>query len=89
MILFNEFTEGRSKESENFRFRLQCLKILQILLNFIRADRECNWDLHISSLVAMLPYFFVCDKPNYSRWGTLYASDMLIKLPVEVRDEFL
>lgn len=36
----------------------------------------------------MLPYFFTCNRRNYSRWATLYAVDMLTSLPKTVEDEF-
>ena len=65
-------------EDDNIKLKLISI---QILLQYIRADRDSDWQLHISTHVAILPYFFACNKPNYSRWGTLNALDMLLKLP--------
>ena len=45
--------------------------------------------MHLSTQVNMLPYFFIADRHNYSRWGTLYALDMLTSLPEPVSEAFL
>ncbi len=41
-----------------------------------RATREGNWDLHLSTMRSMLPWFFACDRVNYSRYGTAYWLEM-------------
>jgi len=35
--------------------------MLQLLLLFIRADRDGDWELHISTFQAMLPYMVIYD----------------------------
>ena len=45
--------------------------------------------MHLSTHINMLPYFFIADCQNYSRWGTLYALDMLTSLPEPVSEAFL
>ena len=53
--LFEDF----DKEIQNptFVYWRQYMSLVQILLRFIRAEREGNWDLHLSSFAAMLPWF--------------------------------
>ena len=43
---------------------------------FIRATREVNWNLHLASFRAMLPWFFTCDRVNYARYGSSYWLEM-------------
>lgn len=88
VTLLNEFRELKSSESPTFRFWDECLQALQLLLQFIRAQREGDWKLDLSSQAAMLPYFFACNKQNYARWCTFYVLEMLLKLPKQVENEF-
>ena len=37
---------------------------------FIPPTREVNWDLHLASFRAMLPWIFACDRVNYARYGS-------------------
>ncbi len=64
-----------------FQYWLQYLELVSTLLNFIRAEREGNWELHISSFRRMIPWFAVYDHVNYTRWGLVYLADMTI-LPI-------
>ena len=43
---------------------------------FIRATRQVNWDLHLAAFRAMLPWFFICDRVNYARYGSAYLLEM-------------
>jgi len=77
-----------SQKNVNFRFWCSYLQMVQILLLFVRAQREGNWGLHLSSFTAMLPLFMRYDHLHYSRWGTIYVNEMH-QLPSEVLEEFL
>ena len=46
-----------------------------LLLKFIRAEREGNWELHLKATTEMIPHFFAMDRLNYSRWP-VYIMDM-------------
>ena len=61
--------------------------MVEILLNFTRANRDGDWNLHLQAFTAMLPYFITYDHVNYARWGTVYISEMN-QLPEEVKKEF-
>ena len=54
----------------------QYLDMVSVLLHFIRAEREWDWLLHLSSFAAMLPWFAIYDNVNYTRWGSVYLADM-------------
>lgn len=43
--------------------------MLEKLLQFQRASREGNWEIHLAALHRMVPWFFSYDKINYA-WCT-------------------
>ena len=46
------------------------LNMVQILLDYIKSTRNGNWDLHLSSMERMLPWFHAYDRVNYARHFT-------------------
>ena len=46
------------------------LNMVQILLDHIKSTRNGNWDLHLSSMKRMLPWFHAYDRVNYARHST-------------------
>ena len=61
--------------------------MVSIICQFTRADRDGIWDLHLSSLKMMLPYFHHFGHTNYAKYGPIYYAQMLM-LPPEVEQEF-
>ena len=89
MKLLEEFNI-KFAEQPNFKFWSTYLELVEILLDFIRANREGNWTLHLDSFEAMLPWMSLYDHVNYARWGPVYLTDMK-ELPFtapEVHREF-
>ena len=73
----HSFEEATSQESEMSLFWNSSLHSIQVLLCFIRSERDGDWELHVDSLIAMLPIMFAYDRTNYSRWLPIYICDML------------
>lgn len=71
----------------NFKFWWQYVDMVSVLLMFTRSLREGIWSLYLYSFKCMLPYFMRYDHINYSRWGTIYLSEMN-QLPDEILEEF-
>ena len=65
--------------------------MILLLLEFIRAEREGDWELHLKVTTKMNPYFFAMDRMNYSRWLPVYIMDMrnLQEKALDVYNEFL
>ena len=72
---FEVFLEEHSQNS-TFTFWKMYIDLVQILLNFVRAEREDNWELHLEAFQQMLPLMVAYDHTNYTRWGTVYLADM-------------
>ena len=70
------FARSQSAINPTFVFWLMYVEMVQILLLFIRATRENNWELHLSAVRLMLLWFFVADRIHYARYGTMYWLEM-------------
>lgn len=81
----------RESSSQLFQFWESCISMVQVLLRFIRAERQGNWKLHLESTADMVPHFFCMDRPNYSRWLPVYLADMrlLEESAADVHYEFM
>ena len=73
LTLMQDFQATRSP---TVKYWQQYLDMVSVLLHFIRAERERDWLLHLSSFAAMLPWFAIYDHVNYTRWGSVYLADM-------------
>ena len=51
--------------------------MIDILCKFIRAERTGNWELHLHSIQAMLPYMAASGHNSYTKSGMLYLQQML------------
>jgi len=70
--LLDEFEKTLTTTS---KYWFTYLKMVSILLQFVRAERTGSWELHVSSFAAMLPWFAVYDHSHYTRWGAVYLAD--------------
>ena len=85
LVAFSSF--GR-RVSATFAFWDDLLDMIQLLLNFIRAERDAMWMLHLATVAEMIPYFFIADHTNYARWASVYLADMNL-LPTNIQEEFM
>ena len=71
------FIDTRAKESRTARLWVDSLiKPVILMMQFVRAEREGDWPLHLSAATAMLPYFGAAGHWNYFRYGTVYIMKM-------------
>ena len=73
---YEEFVQKRSVEDPLFSFWSKYIEMVQLLLRFIRATRTTDWQLYLSILKSMIPWFFVTDRINYSRYASSYWLEM-------------
>ena len=62
-LRFEEFQkQSTSKMSVHWQ---SYIKMVRLLLLFIRATREGDWNLHLACVCDMLPWMFAYDRTNY------------------------
>ena len=52
------------------------IKPVFLIMQYIRAEREGDWPLHLDVVSKMLPYFFAAGHHNYARYVTYYLNCM-------------
>ena len=72
-----KFAETEAKKKPTFSLWLSYIQMVQLLLTFLRATRENDWNLRLSAVRFMLPCFFATDRVHYARYGTIYWLEML------------
>ena len=75
-----EFNALGISSSRTFGFWHEYLEMMFTLLNFIEAESESNWLVHLETFEAMLPYDKSFNHYKYLSWGLIYLTDML-RLP--------
>lgn len=83
---YKTFVIQKCSENENFLYFNTYCEMVEILLDSIKADREGNFSLHLTSTRRMLPYFFSMNHPLYARGVSLYINDMM-QLPESVKKD--
>ncbi|XP_028391978.1 uncharacterized protein LOC114516648 isoform X2 [Dendronephthya gigantea] len=73
---YEDFVVQESEGNPTFALWSTYLEMTGILLQFVRATREGNWELHLSTMRSMLTWYFGCDRVNYCRYGTAYWLEM-------------
>jgi len=59
-----------------FSFWDEYIRMVMMLLQFVKAERTGNWRLHLAAASCMTSYFLAHDQHNYSRWLPVYLADM-------------
>lgn len=64
------------------------LRMVTLLKHFIQAERSGNWNLHLTTIKKMLPFFHAAGHFSYAKSATLYLQDMLNLANVLTPEEF-
>ena len=74
---YQQFCIVRRKEDPTFELWSSFLEMVSLLLIFLRATRESDWNLHVAVLRLMMPWYFAYDRTNYSRYLPAYWMEMV------------
>lgn len=61
-------THLRTSNGAMSSFWMKYIELVELLLTFLRANREGNWFLFLAAVEKMLPWCFALDRVNYSRY---------------------
>ena len=83
--------EERNSEIPEFQVFRCYMQMIMEMMQFVRAVRTGNWQLHLTSLELFTKYFFAHDRLNYARMIPLYLAEMkmLNESDPEIYEEFL
>ena len=84
---FEDWNVRRCSESPTFFFWDLILRFQKMILVFVRAHRERNFNLYVCILEKLMPFIFSLDSTNYSRWLPCHLHDLKC-LPNSVKAEF-
>ena len=73
MTEMNNFGKSCSEKSETCRYVMQGLELINLVELLIAADRDGNWELHVSVAERLLPIFLEFDRINYLRHASWYV----------------
>ena len=82
-----QFGQFGSRLSKSFQYWDEYVSMVLLLFDFIEAEREANWDIHLECFKQMLPYDRTFDHAKYFKWGLIYVIDML-RLPQEAPEVY-
>ena len=68
-----EFDNSLTKQA---KFLRNFMRMFESLLLFVRATRQKDWQLHLTSLNGLVKYFFTHELQNYARMVPVYLSEM-------------
>ena len=52
------------------------IKFESLLMNFLEAQQEANYDMYVNSLAKIVPWMFCFNHYHYTRWMTVYLNDV-------------
>ena len=84
---FEEWRQNMIEKIHTFQSWDTTLRIEKLVLTFIRAHRERNFDLYVQSLELIVGYYFALDHYNYARWVPIHIRDMKL-LPASILESF-
>ena len=59
----------RQENGKLSQFWASYLDMVEVLLGLLRVSREGNWELHLSCIRKMVPWYFAYDNINYARYA--------------------
>ena len=75
---FADWKEERATKSQHFNYWASVLDFELMCLRLMRAFREADFPLYVDTIRKILPWMFVMDHPNYSRWLSVHYRDMCL-----------
>lgn len=72
----DDFRKQSNELSLTSLYWVNYMIMVELILQFIKAERQGNWELHLQTTTSLVPYFHAMDRTNYARWLPIYLADM-------------
>ena len=84
-----QILEDIALHSRTSKMWIDCvIKPVLLMQQYIRAEREADWALHLSAVQEMLPFFYAAGHVNYARYALYYLKTMQ-DLPQTIKEKFI
>ena len=88
MMDLADILHNTGSQSRTSKLWIDCLIFpVFLMMTYIRAERESDWNLHLTAVEAMIPLFFAAGHVNYARYSLYYLLSMSA-LPDDVKEHF-
>ena len=74
---FEKWMNEKANESLMFRYWNMIFDLQILILQFLRSERERNFNLYVDVLNSSMKYIFAFNHYNYARWLSLHVDDLL------------
>ena len=75
--LVDQTIEESSKSRTGKLWIQQYMRMVALMRQFIKSERTGNWELHLKTLMEMLPYYAAAGHNNYMKSTYIYLQNML------------
>lgn len=88
--MYDQWEKSKSLANPQFYYWNAVLQLELLYLTFVKSLRERDFELYISTLEKMVPWFFALDHIHYARWISVHIRDMrnLQKMHPEIYKSF-
>ncbi|KAE8742548.1 hypothetical protein FOCC_FOCC011900 [Frankliniella occidentalis] len=76
LMSFEDWRTSRANEIPHFRYWNTAMTLCQLVLQLVRAQRTAHFDLYVTSLRQLVPWFFALDHVHYARWLSVHVRDL-------------
>ena len=77
---YQQLLSDEKAQSDTFHFWHEYLNDIELGLNYVKAEKIPDWQLHLACSADITSYAIAYDHQNYARWGPIYLAAML-RLP--------
>ena len=72
----DKFCSVGRQQSSTFTYRDSFIKAGELLLRLIRAERDADFNLHLSAVTETIPYFISAGRSKYAKYTPIYIAEM-------------
>ena len=76
-LTFENWCQHMESAHPQFQYWSKVLKLELLFLQFLRSQREANFQMYVETLGKIIPWMFALNHIHYARWLTVHVIDML------------
>ena len=77
VVPYDEWSKTQSERHPQFLYWSMTISLQLLVLQFVKALWQGNFDLYVEMLGKLIPWLFAMDRTHYSRWLPVHVRDVL------------